>query len=131
MENISGHMTRKKKTSSRLSIRRVVALLFTVAVTATAVISASVIYSLTKERELEHALENYQLISSLVSQRLEQIDHVGEQSAVQLGYLLSTQLDEKEPSELIELFGATFLGNPLFIVSTLVLTMITSFNLSA
>ncbi len=48
----------------------------------------------------------------MVSQRLEQIDQVGEQSAVQLGYLLSTQLSEKSPSELIELFGATFLGNP-------------------
>ncbi|MFC5080849.1 HD domain-containing phosphohydrolase [Vibrio thalassae] len=105
-------MTQKKKTSSRLSIRRVVALLFTFAVTATAVISASVIYSLTKERELNHALDNYRLLSSLLSQRLEQIDHVGEQSAVQLGYLLSTQLNEKEPSELMELFGATFLGNP-------------------
>ncbi|MGX9521702.1 HD domain-containing phosphohydrolase [Vibrio mediterranei] len=105
-------MSKKNKTSSKLSIRRVVALLFTLAITATALISATVIYSLTKEREVNHALANYQLISSLVSQRLEQIDQVGEQSAVQLGYLLSTQLSEKSPSELIELFGATFLGNP-------------------
>ncbi|MFM2666055.1 hypothetical protein AAFX24_14500 [Vibrio mediterranei] len=95
-------MSKKNKTSSKLSIRRVVALLFTLAITATALISATVIYSLTKEREVNHALANYQLISSLVSQRLEQIDQVGEQSAVQLGYLLSTQLSEKSPSELIE-----------------------------
>ncbi len=49
-------MSKKNKTSSKLSIRRVVALLFTLAITATALISATVIYSLTKEREVNHGL---------------------------------------------------------------------------
>ncbi|MBY6196202.1 HD domain-containing phosphohydrolase [Vibrio hangzhouensis] len=102
----------KNKNRSRFSIRRAVAVLFTIAITATALISASVIFSLTKNREIDHALSNYQLVSSILSERLENFDLVGEQAAMQLKTLLSQQTEHIERSEMVELFGATFLGNP-------------------
>ncbi|MGR5094169.1 HD domain-containing phosphohydrolase [Vibrio maritimus] len=104
-------MDNKKRSIRKLSIRRVVALLITLAITIMALISAAVIYSLTKEREIESTLETYQLVSSVVSNRLEQFDRVGQQAAYQLGYLLNSTPKGKTPAELIDLFGAAFVGN--------------------
>ncbi|GAL17914.1 ABC-type amino acid transport signal transduction systems periplasmic component/domain [Vibrio maritimus] len=104
-------MDTKKRTIRKLSIRRVVALIFISAITAMALISAAVIYSLTKEREINNALDTYQLVSSIVSDRLEQFDKVGQQAAYQLGYLLNATPKGKTSAELIDLFGAAFVGN--------------------
>lgn len=104
-------MDNKKRTIRKLSIRRVVALFFISAITTMALISAAVIYSLTKEREIDSALDTYQLVSSIVSDRLEQFDKVGQQAAFQLGFLLNATPTGKTPAELIDLFGAAFVGN--------------------
>lgn len=104
-------MNNKKRTVRKLSIRRVVALFFILAITTMALISAAVIYSLTKEREIDNALDTYQLVSSIVSDRLEQLDKVGQQAAFQLGFLLNATPKGKTPAELIDLFGAAFVGN--------------------
>lgn len=104
-------MSKKSSGLKKFSIRRAVALLFIVAISATAILSASVIYSLTKQREVDTALDTLELVSSIVSDRLEQFDHVGEQTTNQLAYLLSTTPGKKTTAELIELFGAAFVGN--------------------
>ncbi len=104
-------MSKQSSGFKKFSIRRVVALLFIIAISATAILSASVIYSLTKQREVDTAIETLELVSSIVSDRLEQFDHVGEQTTNQLAYLLSTTPGKKTTAELIELFGAAFVGN--------------------
>lgn len=104
-------MSKKSSGLNKFSIRRAVALLFIVAISATAILSASVIYSLTKQREVDTALDTLELVSSIVSDRLEQFDKVGEQTTNQLTYLLNTTPGKKTTAELIELFGAAFVGN--------------------
>jgi HD-GYP domain-containing protein (c-di-GMP phosphodiesterase class II)/ABC-type amino acid transport substrate-binding protein len=104
-------MSKQSSGFKKFSIRRAVALLFIIAISATAILSATVIYSLTKQREVDTALETLELVSSIVSDRLEQFDHVGEHTTNQLAYLLSTTPGKKTTAELIELFGAAFVGN--------------------
>ncbi|WP_338166593.1 HD domain-containing phosphohydrolase [Vibrio sp. 10N] len=104
-------MSKQSSRVKKLSIRHAVALLFIVVISATAILSASLIYSLTKQREVDTALSTLGLVSSIVSDRLEQFDDVGEQTTNQLAYLLSTTQGKKSTAELIEIFGAAFVGN--------------------